>query len=266
MSNSSQFSGSIPHFYDTGLGPNLFTFYAQDISNRVAEKSPKSVLELAAGTGIVTEKLAMVLDDMVDIISTDLNPDMLEIAQQKLLGNNHVSFQTANAIDLPFENEQFDIILNQFGIMFFPDKFASLKEAERVLKEGGHYIFNVWCDWTKNPAARVAHETVASFFDGPPPSFFEVPYGYNDREEITSLLMQAGFSSVDVHPLKHKAPVKDFHALAEALVYGNPINLEIKALGGNPDDAVIEIEKNLLKNFGDSQTISLEAFVFEAAK
>ncbi len=266
MSNSANFFGSVPSYYDTGLGPNIFTYYAQDISQRAAELAPNSLLELAGGTGIVTQKLRADIADHVEITSTDLNQAMLDVAQGKFSPKDNVTFQTADAVNLPFDNDSFDSVICQFGIMFFPDKLQSLQEAHRVLKTGGHYIFNVWCSWAENPFARIAHETIAGFFDGAPPKFYEVPFGYHDIDEICTTVNAAGFSDVMAERIQHMAPLEDIPAFAKALVYGNPIREEILGLGGDPDKVVVAIEESLFENFGATKTMPLEAITFKARK
>lgn len=266
MSNAAKFTGSIPSYYDSGLGPNLFTYYAKDISHRVAATLPKSVLELAAGTGIVTEQLDMNLEETAELISTDLNQAMLDIAKTKIPPKRRVILQSADAMNLPFENNTFDTLVCQFGIMFFPDKLQSMKESHRVLNNDGHYIFNVWSSWSENPFAQIVHNTIASFFKGEPPKFYEVPFGYYDIDEISHALETAGFRGINAKKIAHEAPLRDIPAFAKALVYGNPVREEIISLGGDPDEVVTAIETSLQRNFGASQSMPLEAIIFSARK
>src|ERR1700730_12925684 len=76
------FAGSVPKLYEMYLVPLIFEPYAADLVSRVATRSPSRVLELAAGTGVVTRKLASVLPDSVSIIATDLNQPMLDLASE----------------------------------------------------------------------------------------------------------------------------------------------------------------------------------------
>jgi ubiquinone/menaquinone biosynthesis C-methylase UbiE len=114
--------GSIPQDYDRSLGPLIFADYAADISHRVAACNPARVLETAAGTGIVTRRLRDVLPVSVRLTATDLNPPMLEIARTKFRAGEQVDFQPADATELPFADSSFDVVVCQFGVMFFPDK------------------------------------------------------------------------------------------------------------------------------------------------
>jgi SAM-dependent methyltransferase len=139
--SANQFIGSIPENYDNGLGPNIFVDYADDLARR-AGAGASDVLELAAGTGIVSRRLRDALAPGARLTVTDLNPPMLEVAQAKFHNGEAVEFTQANAMELPFGNAQFDLVVCQFGVMFFPDKTASYREAARVLRpDGGQSVF-----------------------------------------------------------------------------------------------------------------------------
>ena len=266
MSTNANFIGDVPQYYDEGLGPVLFNHFAQDLGRRAAAGDPASILELAAGTGLVTTVLAGTLSPEAIITATDLNQPMLDVAQRKLHDDPRFEFKTANALTLPFESSVFDRVLCQFGIMFFPDKLQSLQEACRVLKPGGHYIFSVWRSWEENPVAEIAHQTIANFFKTDPPKFYELPFGYHNVDEIESLVRRAGFNTVTNAVLKHDAPIEDFAAFSKALVYGNPIREEVLARNGNPDEVVRALELSVKQAFGKTKNTPLEAIIFTATK
>ena len=141
MTTDAVFSGSIPSLYDRYLGPVVFEPYAQDLANRLSTLNAERVLETAAGTGIVTRALVSSLAPNVNIVATDLNQPMLDHAA-KAVSSSRVSWQKVDAQALPFPDGTFDAVVCQFGVMFFPDKQQAYREARRVLKPGGHFIFN----------------------------------------------------------------------------------------------------------------------------
>ena len=146
------FAGSIPKIYDNTLGPVFFEPYAIDMAHRVAQLSPASVLETAAGTGRATAHLRNKLSSSVKITATDINPDMLAIAKEKITDAG-ITWLQADAVSLPFGENFFDAMVTQFGIMFYPDKLKGMQEAFRVLKNGGSFLFNVWDNVDHNPMA-----------------------------------------------------------------------------------------------------------------
>ena len=171
------FAGSIPGLYDRYLGPLLFQPYAKEVARRAAALDPPRILETAAGTGIVTEALhRSVLE--AEITATDLNPAMLDIGAQRI-DSEKVSFQPADALELPFGDSSFDLVVCQFGVMFFPDKAKGNAEARRVLRDGGTYIAVIWDRLDRNLASQIANDAVAALFPDDPPSFLaRAPFGY----------------------------------------------------------------------------------------
>ena len=138
MSSGDQvFTGSIPELYDTYLVPLIFEAYATDLAERAAALAPKTILETAAGSGVVTRALAFRLASDACYAVTDLNQPMLDHAADKQGPDNRITWRQADALDLPFDDAAFDIVICQFGVMFFPDRIAGYVEARRVLKPGG---------------------------------------------------------------------------------------------------------------------------------
>lgn len=152
--NVAKFVGSIPDFYDRGLGPVLFADFAADMAQRAKALEPKLVVETAAGTGILTRALRDALPGRTKIIATDLNPPMLEVARRKFARGEPVVLQPADAMNLGFDDECCDLLVSEFGLMFYPDKDASHREVFRVLEDGGHYLLSVWDSHAFNRSVR----------------------------------------------------------------------------------------------------------------
>src|SRR5689334_22137226 len=164
------FAGSIPQLYEQHMVPLIFETYADDLAARVVRRSPKSMLEVAAGTGVVTRRLADALPHPTSIVATDLNQAMLDHAAS--LGTSRpVVWRQADASQLPFADESFDVVVCQFGAMFFPDKPKAYSEAKRVLRAGGAFIFNVWDSLEHNEIANVVTSALGKLFPENPPRF-----------------------------------------------------------------------------------------------
>ena len=99
-----------------------------------------------------------------------------------------MQWRQADATKLPFADGAFDAVVCQFGLMFFPDKAAGIREAFRVLRSGGQYLFNVWDAIEHTPITRITHETVAEFFPTDPPQFYRVPFSLHEPEPIVRML------------------------------------------------------------------------------
>ena len=227
------FAGSIPEIYDTCLVPLIFEPYAQDLARRLVALRPRRVLEVAAGTGVVTRALCAALPAGAEIIATDLNPPMLERAAA--IGTARpVVWQAADALQLPFDDASFDVVACQFGVMFFPDKQRAFAEARRVLKPGGSFLFNVWDRLEQNEFPDVVTAALAGVFPADPPRFLaRTPYGYFERAQISEGLQAAGFGVTGLRfetiPARSRAPSADVAAVA--FCQGTPLRNEIEARG-----------------------------------
>lgn len=188
------FTGSIPQLYDEYMVPLIFEPYAADLASRVAMRRPSCLLEIAAGTGVVTRHLASALAAEVRIVATDLNQAMLDRAAS--VGTSRpVEWRQADAMQLPFQDESFDVVVCQFGAMFFPDKPKAFSEVKRVLRAGGAFIFNVWDTIDQNEFAAAVTFALQEMFPADPPRFMaRTPHGYSDTEVIARHLVEGGFT------------------------------------------------------------------------
>ncbi len=223
------FTGSIPALYDRYLGPLLFKPYAADLARRLSGMKEGRILETAAGTGIVTRALAGALPHSVEIMATDLNQAMLDHAAAQF-SSSRVTWRQADAQDLRFEDGKFDIVVCQFGVMFFPDRLAGYHEARRVLKPDGRFIFNVWDRIATNEFAEIVSDAVAACFPGDPPSFLtRAPYGYHDTARVRDELTKAGFSRIDIETIEHRSRAAVPSDPAICYCQGSPLRAEIEA-------------------------------------
>lgn len=191
--NEAILSGSVPRLYQRYLVPLIFEPYAADLAGRVASRSVSRVLEIAAGTGVVTRRLSSTLPDRVAVTATDLHQGMLDVAMD--LGTTRaVEWRQADAMSLPFGDGSFDAVVCQFGVMFFPDKPKAFAEARRVLRPGGALIFNVWDRLEENEFADIVTASVGALFPDDPPRFLaRTPYGYHDHSTIEREILTGGW-------------------------------------------------------------------------
>jgi SAM-dependent methyltransferase len=160
------FTGSIAALYDTYLGPLIFEPYAEDLASRLSDLAAGSVLETAAGTGIVTRALLARVLAEVSIVATDLNQPMLDYAASQTAAAG-VRWQQADAQSLPFAEGMFDAVVCQFGAMFFPDRPRAYREARRVLKPGGRFLFMSGTG-SRKASSEHRRERIPTFPDDPP--------------------------------------------------------------------------------------------------
>lgn len=246
------FIGSIPELYDRLMVPLIFEPYARDLAARAVALAPRSVLEVAAGTGAVTRALAAGLPAEAKLVATDLNQPMLDQARKQMANARHVIFRQADAQALPFEDAQFDLVLCQFGAMFFPDRAKAYRETKRVLKPGGTYLFNVWDRIEDNAFADEVTRGLASLFPADPPRFLaRTPHGYHDPNTIRADLSTAGFETVSIVPVEAVSAAPSPHEAALAYCEGTPLRTEIEARGGSLEEATRVAADALARRFGN---------------
>ena len=224
------FAGSIPENYDRYLVPLIFQSYAEDMARRVAARSPKRVLEIAAGTGVVTRAMAATLPLDATYVATDLNQPMLDYAMTRQRGDSRFSWRQADALALPFDDASFEAVCCQFGAMFFPDRAKAYGETKRVLRPGGLFVFNVWDRIEENVFANDVTESLAELFPDDPPRFLaRTPHGYHDVVLIRSELQAAGFSEVGIETRAEQSRAPSPQHPAVGFCQGTPLRNEIES-------------------------------------
>ena len=262
------FAGSIPENYDRYIVPLIFERFAADLAQRAASLSPGAVLEIAAGTGAVTRALAPKLSPDARYVVTDLNPTMLDYAASRQAPDSRIEWRQADALALPFENAAFDLVCCQFGAMFFPDRLLAYREAKRVLKPGGHFLFNIWDRIEENVFADDVTNALAKFFPDDPPRFLaRTPHGYHDTALIRSELEDAGFSRVAIETKAERSSASSPRLAAIAYCQGTPLRNEILARDAGKLEAAIDCAASAIadKHGNGAVAAKIQAHVVLAA-
>ena len=242
------FSGSIPAIYDRYMVPLVFAPFAEEVARRAQSSMPGNVLETAAGTGIVTQALHRALP-VAEIIASDLNGPMLEVAAERLRSDK-VSFEVADAQDLRFADGTFDMVVCQFGVMFFPDKVRGNSEARRVLRDGGQYLLVIWDKVERNHATMVAGRAVADLIPGEAGRFYErIPFRYHDKTIIEGDLRAAGFDEIAIETIQMRSRAASARDAAVALVQGTPMRSDIEEVAPGMLEAATDAAERALRDF-----------------
>lgn len=235
------FAGSIPEFYDTYLVPLIFEGFAADLAGRVSAAAPRRVLETAAGSGVVTRALAGKLGRDAQYVVSDLNQPMLDHAARRQGDDDRITWQQANALELPFDDGAFDSVCCQFGVMFFPDRAAGYSEARRVLAPGGRFVFNVWDRIEENVFASDVTDAMSEVFAEDPPRFLaRTPHGYCGVGLIRRELEAAGFREVAIETRDEQSRAPSPRHPALAYCQGTPLRNEIEARDAAKLDAATD--------------------------
>jgi len=239
------FGGSIPEYYDSILGPAQFHAIAEALVKRMPVRPKGDVLELACGTGLVTAKLRERLQQGVKLVATDLSAAMLGHARAKK-PEAAIEWREADATKLPFADGTFGAVVCGFGLMFMPERALAVREARRVLKEGGAFVFSVWDRREENPHAMASAQAFEELFPGDAEMRYDLPYSMFDTTALRKMLADGRFREIRIE--KRKLPlVMPAQALAEGTIRGTPRSLLIEERGVRIEQAVATLAKALAK-------------------
>lgn len=263
------FTGSIPELYDRYMVPLIFEPYARDLAGRVRDLGSSSVLEVAAGTGVVTRALADATDADTTITATDLSQPMVDRA--RAVGTSRpVAWGQADAMALPFADQTFDVVVSQFGVMFVPDKQRGFAEMRRVLRPGGVLIVSVWDRIENNGFSDAVQAGLETHFPDDAPRFLpDGVFGYVDETVIRSDLAAAGFErdvAFETLDLVSRAPTPEVAAMA--MCHGGPLRTEIERRDPDGLDAATTAATTVLRDrYGDADLVApMRAFIITASK
>jgi ubiquinone/menaquinone biosynthesis C-methylase UbiE len=261
---SPAFAGPIPENYDRYLGPYIFEPYARNLVAGTASMAPRTILETACGTGRVTRHLLKTFPG-AKLTATDVNGDMINIARQ-YVSDTHIEWRVADAQELPFNEDSFDLVISQFGLMFVPDKPKALAEARRVLKPGGRLLFSTWDRLENNPSFHLADKVVAKYFPVDPPRFFHIPFSLYDDTQLAAWVKDAGFKDVHISLVRLTCESASAADTARGMLEGSPMYTALNELAPGLLPVIKEeLSKALAGEFGDAPMISpMQAWVVQA--
>lgn len=235
MSTDTQWSARMPEMYDHYLGPVLFSPFADQLADRVAAVNAQDVLEVAAGTGILTRALLDRLTGTARVTATDVNLAMVRYGQGQV---GAACWHQADATDLPFVDHSFDVVACGFGVMFFPDKPSAYSELARVLRPDGKLMFTVWGPLAECPFPVALQNALSDLLpEGTPDFIARIPHGYARTAEIRADLAAAGLTCERLETVRVTAHAPSARTLATGFCCGTPL-------------------KPLLENRGDLTTLT----------
>jgi SAM-dependent methyltransferase len=261
VSASASFTG--PQYYDR-LGPLWMDSFAADLAQRLPEHPPGEVLEIACGTGIVTRRLRERLSPSLRLVATDLSTAMLDYARGTLDGRKGIEWREADVMKLPFEDKQFGAVVCGFGIMFAPDRQAALKEARRVLADGGILLFNVWDRIEENKHALVNAEVLEALFPGDPEMKFRFPYEMYEPGLLRRLLAGACFRETGIETKRIAIGPVDPRSIVTAQIRGTPRSALLEQRGIPLDLVIDKVTAALTKTGGNPYRGHAQAVIVQA--
>ena len=173
---------------------------------------------------------------------------MLDVARERVTGP--VTWLAADALALPFDDGEFDLVVCQFGMMFFPDRVAAYREMQRVLEPGGSTLVTVWGSIDENPHARDVADAVVATAPGAE-RFLDTPYGYHDRSLLVADAVAGGLVDVAIEELARPLEAPSAAWLATGFTTGSPLANLLAENGAAPELVHAEVRRRIAHSHGD---------------
>ncbi len=252
----------MPVAYERYLVPVVFRPFAEDLTARAAALHPRRILELAAGTGVLTSALLAVAPS-AEVTATDVNEAMVAFGSTRAPG---AVWRQADAQRLPFPAGGFDLVVCQFGVMFFPHRIEAFTEVRRVLAPGGRFLFNTWGPLGTHAFEVALQAGLERAFPVDPPQFFRtVPHGYADPAVVAADLAAAGFAVEDVRELTLQGRAASTADLATGYLTGTPVRTAVEERGGGPAVRATVIDEMTARLGPGPVSAPMTAYVLRAA-
>jgi ubiquinone/menaquinone biosynthesis C-methylase UbiE len=192
MEDRGQVVNSAAEVYDEFFVPALFAQFAARVADAAHIRSGQRVLDVACGTGILTRTIA---ERGASVIGLDVNEGMLAVAARKA---PQIEWRQGRAEALPFDDHTFDAVVSQFGLMFFEDRRAALREMMRVLRPGGRLAVAVWDALDTSPGYAAMADLLQKLFGDEAANGLRAPFVLGIVEELRTLFSDAGIPQAEI--------------------------------------------------------------------
>ena len=247
-----QLTGSGPDSYERYQVPSVFEPLARMFLKRVPLQPGQRVLDVACGTGVIVRHAAPILGSTGHLVGVDLNSNMLDVARKHAPTDGApVDWRQGDAASLPCSSSEFDIVICQQGLQFFPDKLAALMEMRRVLKPGGLVAISVWRPIDHSPCHLAIAGALGRHVSEDVAQRFREPFSFGDSTALNALMTEAGFSELEIWV---EAVMRRLLPPAESvpgLLASTPVGPEIVALDELTRDAIVNDVATALSEYRD---------------
>jgi SAM-dependent methyltransferase len=256
-----------PSAYERYLVPAIFEPWGRRLVGHAGVRPGVRVLDVACGTGIVARLAARCAGPAGVIAGVDASPHMIEVARAVAATlRPPIDWREHDAHTLPFADRSFDVVLCQFGLMFFADRHAALTEMARVTRPGGGLAVAVWRPLSHNPGWRLFAEVLERHAGADAAATMRAPFVDWDADGLRGLLAGAGWSdvriSVDVLMTRFPSPKEMVLRQAAASPLAGPIGaLDVVAM-----DRLVTALTEALRPYADDGGVAFpsEAYLLTA--
>ena len=179
----------------------LFRQWANPVLDAAGVTIGNRVLDIACGTGVVAREALVRVGPTGSVSGVDIDRGMLTVAQSIEPG---VDWTEGEAGNLPFDDDEFDAVVSQFGLMFFPDRVQAVREMLRCVKPGGRVGVAVWDALERSAAYPVSVELLQRHAGPAAADALRAPFVLGDVDELRNVFERGRIGGVDRHPARHR--------------------------------------------------------------
>ncbi len=217
--------------YEEMFVPALFQQWGNVVAQAASVGPGQRVLDVACGTGVLACAAADRVGVTGAVVGLDPNPEMLAVARRK---SARIEWRGGRAESLPFADQSFDAVVSQFGLMFFEDRPAALRQMMRVLRPRGRLAVAVCDCLDHSPGYAAVAALLQRLFGNRVADAFRAPFVLGDAPRLHSLCTEAGI--VDAKVTRHEGTVR-FASIASLISTERAC---VWTLGGLLDDTQFE--------------------------
>ena len=235
-----QLEGSAPELYQRYIVPAVTALWAADLVERASPRPDERALDVACGTGVVARLVAERMG-RGRVAGLDINAGMLAVARSLPRRDGPaIEWQEGSALDMPFPDESFDLLLCQLGLQFFPDRPAALREMRRVLTPGGRLALNVYDSIEANPAARIISDALDRHLGPHASAPRRAEHVLADTDELRGLVERAGFREVTIRTTTQRIRFPSAKEYVQITVAASPLAGIVGGMASERREALVE--------------------------
>ena len=193
-----QLEANAPLAYDTHIVDVFLQGYSRRLVEVAAIKAGDRVLDVACGTGVVTQLVANKIGSAGQVVGFDLNAGMLARARASRETAAAIEWRVGSATDMPFADATFDCVICQHGLQFMPDKAAAVSEMHRALADRGRIVISVWRSIEHCPWQAAIADAVERNLGSEQAAQIRSAFSFGDADQLQQVIVAAGFRDVEI--------------------------------------------------------------------
>jgi len=251
-------SGSAAEMYERNMVPAIFEPFARDLLEFADLKKGENILDVACGTGIVARLAWPKVVPTGRVVGLDANPGMLEVARIAARQSAaDIEWVEGSVSEMPLHAGGFDVVLCQHGLQYFADKPNAAREMRRVLGDRGRLILNVWRPISFNTGHSVFADVLQRRVSEEAAATRRAPFIFSDRNQLRTLVADAGFHDVVVSLTTRVARFVSAEAMVRTMIAGTPLGAAMNSEDPKLLHTVINEVTTGLSEYVDDQGLAI---------